>query len=184
MRRHARSLVKLIREHAPDPILGAEVGVWRWHTSAALLGSFPRLRLCCVDPWDVRGDQSTMGDDGSPFRLNEAMAEFCVVTQPWHERRLTMPATSAEAAARVPDGSLDFVFIDACHKHEAVAADVRAWWPKLRTGGLMSGHDYNGKGDRTGVFGVKRAVDEWAAEIGIIVGTASGNVWWTKKEAE
>ena len=68
---------------------------------------------------------------------------------------------SADAAADVEDGSLDFVFIDACHSFEAVVEDLAAWWPKLKPGGLMAGHDY------TNFEGVRRAVDQFVARHGL-----------------
>lgn len=52
-------------------------------------------------------------------------------------------APSVEAARRVPDGSLDFVFIDADHAYESVCADIDAWLPKVRPGGTLAGHDYH-----------------------------------------
>jgi hypothetical protein len=68
---------------------------------------------------------------------------------------------SAEAATAFADQSLDFVFIDACHSYEAVSEDIRAWWPKMKPGGLMAGHDY------TNWPGVPQAVDEFVAREGL-----------------
>jgi hypothetical protein len=69
--------------------------------------------------------------------------------------RITIHATeSTEAARRFADGSVDFVFVDASHDYASVKADVLAWLPKVRPGGLLAGDDY-------GVFpGVDRAVRE------------------------
>ena len=49
---------------------------------------------------------------------------------------------SVEAASTIPDGSLDFVFIDALHEYEPVKQDMAAWYPKVRKDGIFSGHDY------------------------------------------
>jgi predicted O-methyltransferase YrrM len=38
--------------------------------------------------------------------------------------------------------SVDFAFIDASHAYEAVARDIQAWWPKIKSGGTLAGHDY------------------------------------------
>lgn len=59
---------------------------------------------------------------------------------------------SAEAAADFPDGSVDLVFVDADHERAGCLADIVAWWPKLREGGVMLGHDYLPK------YGVPAAV--------------------------
>ncbi|MDO8619464.1 MAG: class I SAM-dependent methyltransferase [Candidatus Daviesbacteria bacterium] len=49
---------------------------------------------------------------------------------------------SRDALADFEDGSLDFVYIDGNHTLPYIAADIFGWEPKLRKGGIMSGHDY------------------------------------------
>ncbi len=50
----------------------------------------------------------------------------------------------------------DFVFIDGDHSYEGCLADLRAWWPKVKVGGRIAGHDH------THDFpGVIRAVSEF-----------------------
>jgi hypothetical protein len=63
---------------------------------------------------------------------------------------------SAETASCFADGEVDAVFIDADHSYEAVKRDIAAWLPKLRSGGLIFGHDY----EPNEFGGVVRAVDE------------------------
>ena len=53
---------------------------------------------------------------------------------------LTMP--SVEAAEIFPDGFFDFFFIDASHDAASIRSDLAAWWPKVRPGGVLAGHDY------------------------------------------
>lgn len=71
--------------------------------------------------------------------------------------------STLEAATLVPDNSASFIYIDASHEYGHVRADIEAWWPKLKVGGMMAGDDYyNGYvpiADYT--FGVKDAVDEF-----------------------
>lgn len=62
---------------------------------------------------------------------------------------------SWEAANEFEDESVDFIFIDADHKYESVMKDIQAWLPKLKVGGVMSGHDFTQP-----TAGVKRAVEE------------------------
>jgi Methyltransferase domain len=49
---------------------------------------------------------------------------------------------SLSAALLIPDDSVDFVYVDARHDYCGVMEDLLAWWPKLKKGGLMAGHDY------------------------------------------
>jgi predicted O-methyltransferase YrrM len=116
----------------------------------------------------------------------------------FEERALMLRMYSSQAAKLFPDGSLDFIYIDANHKYDYVKEDIELWWPKLKSGGMISGHDYmpeidwktpphasdNGKDkhiymwdatdyDAThryaGVFGVDSAVDEFANKHGYTV---------------
>merc|ERR1711933_355569 len=50
---------------------------------------------------------------------------------------------SAVASHRLGDSMLDLVFIDAAHDLKAVETDLRMWWPKLRDGGILAGHDFS-----------------------------------------
>jgi hypothetical protein len=49
---------------------------------------------------------------------------------------------SAEAAACINNGSYDFVFIDADHAYQSVRRDIDAWLPKVKSGGIIAGHDH------------------------------------------
>jgi predicted O-methyltransferase YrrM len=68
-------------------------------------------------------------------------------------------AGSTELIAKEMDaGSLQLVFIDADHSYERMIADIKAWLLKVRSGGVLCGHDYSHSGHAH--VGVKQAVDE------------------------
>ena len=50
---------------------------------------------------------------------------------------------SLEAAKLIPDQSLDICFIDADHRYKAVKADILAYIPKVKLGGILCGHDFD-----------------------------------------
>ena len=50
--------------------------------------------------------------------------------------------TSVQAAKQFKNASLDFVFIDGSHDTDSVCADIDAWLPKVKAGGIIAGHDY------------------------------------------
>lgn len=52
-------------------------------------------------------------------------------------------ADSLDAAHGFEDASLDVVYIDGAHDYASVVADLAAWTPKIKAGGLIAGHDYN-----------------------------------------
>lgn len=73
---------------------------------------------------------------------------------------------SWDAAAKFADGSVDVVFVDADHAYESVAKDIAAWWPKVKPGGIMAGHDFSE--EFPGVVGaVIEAFEAFSVERGI-----------------
>ena len=112
---------------------GAEVGVCYGVYSAQMCTANPNLELMCVDPWHafLRHSQDHM--DGV---YNQAKTRLAP-----HKATL-IRKTSMEAVKDVPDGSLDFVYIDGLHDFDAVMLDIIHWTPKVRIGGIVSGHDF------------------------------------------
>jgi hypothetical protein len=177
--RFNKLVTDMIESHQGSPVFGAELGVWQGQLSAALLESFPQLHLLMVDRW-MPYETSRLGKrtdrEGFLFCMSQAMRS----TDQWSDRRLLLAADTTSALRLVPDGSLDFVFVDADHVYEAVLTDLNNWWPKLRkhegrTKGLMCGHDYcSGRWAQT-----KRAIDTFAASVGgrIIVVDEQEGLW-------
>jgi hypothetical protein len=52
-------------------------------------------------------------------------------------------APSVTAATFFPDRALDWVHLDARHEYADVRADIAAWLPKVKSGGWLSGDDYD-----------------------------------------
>jgi len=50
---------------------------------------------------------------------------------------------SLSASSLFPDGSLDWVHLDARHDRESLKADIEAWLPKVKVNGWLSGDDYD-----------------------------------------
>jgi hypothetical protein len=76
---------------------------------------------------------------------------------------------TAEAAALVPDGWADFVFVDAGHSYGAVKADIANWEGKVCDGGWFGGHDYHPSHP-----GVVLAVEE---AFGGRINLLPGHIW-------
>jgi predicted O-methyltransferase YrrM len=72
---------------------------------------------------------------------------------------------SFDAANDFADCSLDFVYVDAVHDYKNALRDILDWWPKIKPGGVMAGHDYLDQINIGGVFGVKSAADRFAAAV-------------------
>ena len=146
---------------------GVEVGVFEGYFTCFLLESWRGNKLIAVDPWrhfssgykdDCNQGQAAM--DKLFAETQGRLAQFGARAEIWRN-------LSDEAAARCPDASLDFAYIDAQHHYAAVKEDLALWWPKLKPGGMFAGHDYMDGSFSFGEFGVKSAVDEFVREHGL-----------------
>lgn len=142
--RNRLDIAKLFKEKGFTK--GAEVGVFGGYFSEVLCKTMPGLDLTCVDIWGF----------GKYKRAEEECLERLM---PYNVK--IIKKHSVEAAKDVPDESLDFVYIDAAHDYDNVKADINAWAPKVRVGGIIAGDDFydfpSGKG------GVMRAATEYAS---------------------
>jgi SAM-dependent methyltransferase len=87
-----------------------------------------------------------------------------------------------EAALLVPDASLDFVYIDACHHEPFISRDLELWWLKVRPGGVFAGHDFYDCRQHNFHCDVRSAVTRFAAARGIdIHATTACTSWWAMK---
>lgn len=159
---------------------GAEIGVWKGKWSRHLCMDNPQLEMLCVDLWRTY----TAYDDSrnSQGKLDEAHKEAVSVLAPY--RATIVRQASVKAAKAVPDGSLDFVYIDANHGEQFVYADLEAWVPKVRSGGIVSGHDYLWRPERPHIQ-VKAAVDRFVNErriapLFVLTGDAVPSFAWVR----
>lgn len=134
--KHRADLYKLL---PPNPIC-AELGCAEGYFSADIL-RWPAGKLYMVDLWDTIPNQK--GDGGNDkgwhdrnFQAAMDRVNFAI------ERVHVLRGISWEMAKFVEDESLDFIHIDACHSYECVKRDLSAWFPKVKEGGIISGHDY------------------------------------------
>jgi hypothetical protein len=135
--------------------VGAEVGVESGRFSKTLLRSNPGLSLLCVDAWKAyRGYR----DHVTQSKLDKMLEDTKERLKDYNYT--IMRGYSVDIAKQVKNNSLDFVFIDANHAYQFVVADLAAWAPKVRAGGIVSGHDWFHDA-RGGPFHVIEAVTGW-----------------------
>lgn len=138
-----REVVKLAPQDRPSVFV--EIGSWLGR-SAALMGvevlnSGKPIVMHCVDPWldggpDLRDTKYFKDLKTGPYET------FLANVKPVAAVLNPMRMPSLEAAKLFVDGTLDFVMIDGDHSYEACKADIEAWLPKVRPGGIISGDDY------------------------------------------
>lgn len=174
---------EILRRLPEGALWGVEVGVFAGELSKRLL-SREDIHLSLVDSWTTHGDGEYANSDDFHAKLTQEQQDgFYELTKKVVEfagkRAMIFREDSVEASERFTNGNTDFVFIDADHSYEGCKKDLEAWWPKVKRGGLFSGHDYENT-DYT-KFGVKKAVDEFADKHGLPVELGDNFTWFIHK---
>lgn len=120
---------------------GAEIGVFSGDFSKTIMETWKGRMLYLVDPYR-KFAKAEYFDSTQNYDQDGVYRDAQNKLAPWTARVAFVRLTSLEASARFADGELDWVFIDANHSYEASQADIAAWYPKVRSGGLFSGHDF------------------------------------------
>lgn len=153
------SVLELAAQENPQGVV-VEVGVAGGHFTKQILATWPTCsKLYAVDCWGAF--------EGNPVSDEEQEQRFRQVTRDLsgHRNVTIVRQYSHLAAATMPNESVDFIYIDADHSYEAALLDLQSWFPKLKKGAIMAGHDYY-NGTR---IGVKSAVDEFGIKHGLDV---------------
>jgi cephalosporin hydroxylase len=155
-----------------------EVGSWKGRSASFLgveiINSGKNISLFCVDTWE-----GSVEHQGMECVVTDSLhTQFLANTDPIKSILTPIRKSSSEASALFTDNSVEFVFIDASHEYESVLEDLEKWYPKLKVGGVIAGHDYYPSGEHW--IGVFRAVSEWSSKMGIEV-AASGSCWVVNK---
>lgn len=119
---------------APDFIM-AEIGVYRG-VSTALFSGYAR-RVFAVDSWLTNPDYHELGPDlleGAEILFDQMLL--------LHPNVVKMKGLSHLIAEAFGNESLDMIYIDGDHSEKAFRLDMESWVPKVKKGGVISGHDY------------------------------------------
>ncbi len=136
-------------------------------------GGFARIVLAqwkgktyhMIDPW-ISQDVKVYKETQSSPEVYEHWYNACVALAGEDSRVRVIRDFSVPASEKFKDGQLDFAYIDANHAYAPVISDMDAWWPKIRIGGLMGGHDCYTATEGGHFCEVDQAVKRWAEQHG------------------
>lgn len=120
-----------------------EIGSWKGKSSSymavEIANSEKSIQFDCIDPWP------NWKPEGEYFETTcENLYEtFLTNIEPVKDYLNPIRATSMEVVNQYKDESIDFVFIDGNHEYEYVFNDIKHWISKIKSGGVLSGHDYH-----------------------------------------
>jgi len=161
---------------------GVELGVQNGHYSEVMLKAWKNNKeYHLVDLWaplDNYADVANVDQDEQNHRFLGTMERV----SPWKGKVQVCRNFTTYCVTQYQDDYFDFVYVDARHDYKGVHVDLVDWWPKLKVGGIMAGHDYvtqddgpaqsgqswtvnyDGTEDLTGTV-VKGAVDAFAGSV-------------------
>lgn len=140
-----------ISEKIPENGVFVEIGCWLGKSSSYFCSIKKKnQKLICVDTW--KGTPNEIETNHSLVKFADV---FDLFMKNMEGRDFTFIKNySIEASKTFEDSSLDAVFIDGDHTYEAVRSDILAWYPKVKTGGYISGHDFGQKPVREAVLSI------------------------------
>ena len=171
--KRANFLINLIKKNNLE--VGYEIGCSNGYTYGKVLSECESVHWHGVDPWVVCPEYE-LRPGGQAWDHDANYEAVKAISEEHGDRAHIHRMTSVEASKEVEDGSIDIVFIDALHTYEGVRDDLEAWVPKVKVGGIISGHDYNGKPQHKGVT---IAVNERFGKTNITTGPDL--TWWLYK---
>jgi len=170
--------------------VGAEIGVDKGLFSEHLLSKSTLYKLYCIDPWiDNFGSDYKPNeyDPNGSNRMKEAMERLAS----YKDRIVPIRDFSVNAAKQIENNCLDFCYIDGDHSLEGIYTDIYTWIKKVRTGGIIAGHDYK-DGPGSGMknywgeqlpYKIKTVVDNFCEQYGFKLNIVGGRIlsWWFVK---
>ena len=154
-----------------QPLIGVEIGVAGGDNSKSMLKNLNMKMLYLVDPYISYEDGVTTHSEHFIAGLKCVNDTLAILPN------VTFIRKKSENATKEIPNNLDFVYIDGNHSYESVKKDITFYYPKVKVGGFIGGHDFESR-----FVGLCSAVMEFAEENNLILtGGAGRNDWWIKK---
>ena len=153
---------------------GAEIGVRYGNNAVFLIDALDIAKLYLIDPYDAyeeyQEDWNNQMMIEAESTAKENLGDFDFVK--------FIKKYSEDAVPDLPE-NLDFVYIDGNHEYEYVKGDIANYWPIVKDGGILAGHDYTRSWP-----GVVEAVNEFANQRGLNVTSDLWGDWFFQKPVE
>ena len=150
-----------------------EIGVERGGSAYNILKNCDVKMMYLLDPYLPYTDLNDNHicdlecQKNNKFICNELLKEF--------SNFKLIEKTSDEYKSFFEDETFDYIFIDGLHTYDQCIKDLENYYPKLKPGGLFSGHDYSYIED------VNKAVNEFSKKNGKKVLNCKNDVWYWYK---
>lgn len=146
-------------QNAEDGDHFVEIGAWKGKSTAymavEIFNSQKDIRFDVIDTWAGSPTESQQKVIRQGVDVYE---KFLENLEPVIDVINPIKSDSVQASLRYEDESLDFVFIDGNHLYQNCKYDIQSYLPKVKKGGVISGHDWRAHPE------VQKAVREFFTE--------------------
>ena len=160
--------------------LVVEIGSWKGRSTAGIWdGMKLNGKLVTIDNWlgqpSFRFTDHREATESDLFLIFMDNMRNLGFNPQWYKKGCAngfyyLRMNSVDAAKLFDDKSIDWLFIDG--DHDTIDSDLTAWLPKIKKGGLISGHDFS-----TGFAKLRADVDLIFSELNCI---DAGSIWFKR----
>ena len=151
-------------------LIGLEIGVEKGNSAFHFLSNCNIDILYLIDAYESYFDSDT--NHFCDEFCQKQNKEICLNLLKEFSNFELIEKNSNDSFEKFKDDSLDFIFIDGLHSYEQCFKDIKNYYPKLKQGGLFSGHDFSYSS------GCNKAVLEFSKEKNKNVSTCKNDVWY------
>lgn len=159
------ALMTAAREYLGTLNTVVEVGTYQGAFADIIIGRTNPTNFYAVDP--LRLFPGMNSNPGVEFNSQDKLDRLAGAVSARLNRHghTLIRETSDVASQSFEDNSIDLVYLDADHSFDGCSADIDYWYPKVRQGGILAGHDYcDGNPQKGHVYGVIQAVAQLVDE--------------------
>lgn len=189
-----RGLFDFVISSHPEYRVFIEIGCWKGFSTAYLAGISPDDSIIyAIDPWienlamtKIRWDQikALYQDNYTQDTIYHIFLTHMKIA-PGGNKVRHFRDYSYNVHHQFKDGSVDFLWIDGDHSYEGVKKDISLYLEKVKSGGIIGGHDFNVPSVRRAVIESGLKYHQFNNDYGTTISTSpdksAGLSWWAYK---
>jgi len=143
-------MTRYLKKNCKHELVGVEIGVQYANNALSMLYNLPIKKLYLVDPYLKYNDYTNATDHSKwidSINQNDFDEIFDIAKRKlkrYNNKIEFLRQQSEYASDKIPN-NLDFVYIDGNHKFDYVLKDIEIYYPKLKKGGVIGGHDWDAR---------------------------------------
>ena len=141
-----KTLTNIIEKHQKPNMQVCEVGCWVGETTRDYIDIIKKNNgTATIVDW-FSGNEDIVGIPNhthayKPENKDSIYSVFMNNLAGYHDNLRVLRGRSNEVVDQIANDSLDICFIDADHIYEGVKRDIGLYLPKVKSGGVLCGHD-------------------------------------------